>query len=220
MDNEYLNFFEEEEEEELVPSAEEKQAEEEALAEVEADDLRTKLAEELGIDPDEESELLDKVVEREVSHRKKLSGAIKQKRSWRERAERLPKKPTGESQKKEGLTLEEVDHRFQELTEKRELESLDLSDDLKDEVVKISKVKSISIREASKDPYIQFKKSEMEKEERVKAATPKRSNKPSYAPSVDLTKPLNPADFDFNSAEGVKAWKEAKADRARAMRQR
>ena len=206
---------------EVIVSPEEQTAEEEATKEVQDEELRAKVAEDLGVDPEDEDqkELLDKIVAREKSHREKLSGAIKQKISWREKVQKASGKPKdkpedGKGQDKETPNVDElVDRKVDERLEARDLETLDLPDELKEEVKKLAKLKGISVRAASQDPYIKFKKDEMDREARITAATPKRSNKGSYTPSVDPSKPLNPADFDFNTEEGRKAWNDAKAAR-------
>jgi hypothetical protein len=69
----------------LAVSAEEQKAEEEAKKEVNEDELRSKVSEEYGLDQDEDKELLDKLVAKEKLQHEKLSGAIKQRISWREK---------------------------------------------------------------------------------------------------------------------------------------
>ena len=209
---------EQEKNKDLELSPEEQKAEEEVAKEVNEDELREKLDDDMGLDPDEQSDLLDKLVEREKTHREKLFGAIKQKRSWREKAQASvnstdnPKK--GNAQDKKDLDIDElVDRKLNERLEKQDLDSLTLTDDLKAEVKDLAKLKGISVREAAQHPYILNRKEEAEREQRIQNATPKRSNKGSYAASYDPSKPLDPADFDFNSDEGIKAWNEAKAAR-------
>jgi hypothetical protein len=215
---------EEEEEEEAELTPEEKEAEQAALADVKDDDLREKLAADLGIDPEEDSELLNKVVAREKAQRERLSGAIKQKISWREKAKSSSNKPDEKSKggnaKPEIPDIEAlVEQKLNERMEAQDLKSLELPDDLKEEVKTIAKAKGISIREAAQDPYIKFRKDEMEREERIKQASPKRSNKGTYTTNIDPSKPLNPSDFDLNTDEGRKAWKEAKAAREKHLSQ-
>ena len=201
-------------------SLEEQKAEAEISKEVNEDEIRERLAEELGVDPDEQSDLLEKLVEREKSYHERLSGAIKQKINWRTKAQASEKTQSksveSKSRSEELPDIEEVvERKLAERLEARELESLNLSDDLKTEVKDLAKLKGISVREAAQLPYIKSRVEEVEREERVKAAIPKRSNKGSYATSFDPSKPLDPEDFDFNSEEGIKAWKEARAARAK-----
>jgi hypothetical protein len=202
---------EEEEESELTP--EEREAERAALADVKDDEAREKLATELGLDPDEDSELLDKALAREKAHRERLSAAIKQKISWREKANTSSKKPDnkGGNAKTEIPDIEAlVEKKLNERLEAQDLKALDLPDDLKAEVKDLAKTKGISIREAAQLPYINYRKEEMAREERLKQASPKRSSKSTYTSNIDPSKPLNPSDFDLKTEEGRKAWKEAR----------
>lgn len=208
---------------ELELTPEERTAEEEATKEVNEDELREKLAGDLGIDPNEQSDLLDKLVERERQQRQNFSKVIKQKISWREKAQKLPETPKGDaggkgkSQSKETPDINAlVSQTVKDILEARDIETLGLSDDLKAEVKDLAKLKGISVREAAQLPYILSRKSEIEKAERIKAATPTRSNKGTYTVNVDPSKPLNPDDFKTPDGNmDVKAWNEAKALRAK-----
>jgi len=202
-------------------SEEEKNLEEESQKEVEEDKLKETLAKDLGLDPETDEEIINKIVKREKAHHDRLSGAIKQKISWREKARKAsedPKDTPGKDKesKEDGQPDIDklVDQKLNERLEARELESLDLSDELKGEIKDLAKLKGISVREAAQLPYILNRKEEIEKEERLKKATPKRSKGKTYTPNFDPAKPLNPEDFDFDSEEGVKAWQEAKKARA------
>ena len=209
-----------EEKKDLEVSPEEQKAEEEAQQEVKDDELKETLAKEFELDPETDEEFLEKLVEREKSHRERLSGAIKQKITWREKAQKAsgePEDTPGKGKKPdEGGELDInklVDQKLDERLERRELESLNLADELKEEVKELAKLKGISVREAAKLPYILSRKEEVEREERIKKATPKRTKKGSFVPDYDPAKSLNPEDFDFDTEEGVKAWKEAKKAR-------
>lgn len=201
-------------------SEEEKNLEAEAQAEVEEDELRETLSKEFDLDPDLDEEFIEKLVQREKAHRERLSGAIKQKINWREKAQKTSKEPTGtpgqgNSPKAGDTDIEAlVERKLEARLQERELQSLNLTDELKTEVKELASLKGISIGEAVNLPYIQARIKEVEQEERVKSATPRRSRKGSYAPSYDPSKPLNPADFDLDSEEGIKAWQEAKRQRA------
>jgi len=196
---------------------EEQKAEQDAIAEVKDEELREKIAQDLGIDPEDEKELLDKLVEREKASHEKLSGAIKQKISWREKAKTSEKKPDDDKSKggkpPEKVTEELIDQKVNERLEARDLEALTLPDEIKAEIKDLAKLRGISVREASKLPYIQSRISEAENQKKIDDATPTRKNKGSYAPNVDPSKPLNPADFDLSTEEGRKSWNDAKASR-------
>lgn len=199
----------------IVVSPDELKADEEIQKEVTEDELRSKVAEEFGLNPETDTEMLDKLVEREKSHHEKLSSAIKQKINWRNKAtSKNPDDGKGNNPVKETPEVGKlVQTEVSRILEERDLESLELSDDLKAEVKDLAKLKGISVREAAKHPYILSRKEEIEREEKIKNATPKRSAQGGYVPSIDPSKPLNPADFDLNTEEGRKAWNEAKAAR-------
>lgn len=212
---------------ELELTPEERTAEEEAAKEVTSDELRAKIADELGINPDEQSELLDKLVEREDKRNREFKNVIRQKRDWREKAQRASETPKGDAGGKGKSQNNEtpdigalVSQTVREVLEARDIESLGLSDELKAEVKDLAKVKGISVREAAQLPYIQSRKAEIEKAERIKQATPKRSNNGTYTVTYDASKPLNPEDFKTPDGNlDVKAWKEAKAARAKYRNQ-
>lgn len=216
-------FLTEEEEEEIDSDSghdDDDVDDKDALSEVKDDELRSKLAEDLGLDPDDDSDLLDKVFAREKSNREKLSGAIKQKISWRDKAKSSSQKSDDKSKGGNAKFNEPdiealVEKKLNERLEAQDLKSLDLPDDLKEEVKDLAKTKGISIREAAQLPYIKYRKDEMEREERIKQASPKRSNKGTYTSNIDPSKPLNPADFDLSTEEGRKAWNDAKDARAK-----
>ena len=197
---------------EITP--EEQKAEQDAIADVKDDELRSKIAEEMGIDPEDEAELLDKVFAREKANREKLSGAIKQKISWREKANTSVKKTSkkdGESPEKS--TDELVSQKVKDALEARDLEELSYPDDIKAEIKDLAKLRGISVREASKLPYIQSRISEAENKKKLEDAIPTRKKTGGYVPNFDPTKQLNPADFDLSTEEGRKAWNDAKASR-------
>lgn len=216
--------------EETVPekievTPEEAQAEQEALKTGTAEEIKAKIAEDLGIDPEEEADLLEKLTKRELTHREKLSGAIKQKISWRDKVKSAQPKAKetpepGKTQKKETEELSEderIDRKLAERLEARDLESLDLSEEIKAEVKDLAKLKGISVREASKLPYIISLKEEVDRKARIEAATPKRKGGGTYKANYDPSKPLNPDDFDFDTKEGREAWNDAKAARRKAQ---
>lgn len=204
-------------------SEEEKQSEAEALAEVKEEELKSKIAEDLGLDPEDEPDLVDKLYKRELAQREKLSGAIKQKISWREKASKQtsskPKDTPSEGKSQtEGklLTAEDIDKILDEREAKRDLERLNLPEEIENEVKDLAKVKGISVREAAKLPYIVNAIEEAEKAKRISSASPKRKSRGNYANvDVDPSKPLDPKDFALDTEEGQKAWAAAKAARRR-----
>ena len=207
-------------------TAEEQKAEQEAMLEVKDEELRGKIATEFGVSPEDEPELLDKLVERERASRERLSSAIKQKISWREKAKssttpsqdpkEIPGK--GEPQSNDGvLTEDRLNQLLDEREAKRELERLELPEEVESEVRDIAKVRNMSVRDALKLPYITNRLEEVEREKRIQSATPKRGGSGSYVSSHDPSRALDPDDFDLGTEEGRKAWQEAKQARSKYL---
>lgn len=195
---------------ELTP--EELKAEEETLKEVPEADLKAKVAEEFGIDPETDAELLDKLVQKEKANRERLSTAIKQKIKYRELTKKLPVK---KDEKETPNVAELVAQTVKETLENRDLETISASEEIKTEIKELAKLRGISVREAAKLPYIAHRIEEAEKAKRLIDATPKRSNKGGAQITFDPSKPLNPDDFALDTPEGQEAWKKAKAERQR-----
>ena len=199
-----------------VISDEEKAFEEQGLAEVKSDELRSKIAEDMGIDPDTEGELLDNLVKRETVQREMLHKTIKQKISWRDKAGKASKKPKGDKLEGGKKPNEKPDMGAMVAAEvaktlgERDLKALDLPEAVETEVKELAQMRGISIGEAAKLPYIQSRIEEVKAAQRVLDGTPKRNNKGSYKASTDLSAPLDPEDFDLTSEEGRKAWQDAK----------
>jgi hypothetical protein len=74
---------------EITP--EEHQFEQEAVADIREDEVRTKIIEEFGFDETNDADRIDKLVTKEVENRKKLSKAIGQKKSYRDKVQELAK---------------------------------------------------------------------------------------------------------------------------------
>lgn len=209
---------EEEEEESTEPTPEEKAEEEQGLAEVKADELKASIAEKYDIDPESESELLEKLVENETTHRTRLSKTIKQKISWRDKAGTkkppAPKKPDDGTKPLSAKDVADlVTLGVTAALDGDRLKTLNLPEALETEVKELAKIRGISVGEAAKLPYIASRVEEIAQEERIKSGTPKRNRKGSYKTSIDPSKPLNSEDFDLQSEDGIKAWDEAKAAR-------
>lgn len=209
------------EENDNVVSAEEKSEDELGLAEVKAEEIKIKLAEEMGIDPELESDLLDKLVKRDMAQREKLNKSIRQKITWRDKVRGTTKKteesggvkPTGDG--KDELSFDE---KFEARMAERDLKELNLSEEVEKKVRSIAKVENISIREAAKHPYIQTVMEAEAQEKKVLDGTPNRNNKGSHRSSIDASKPLDYTDFDLKSEDGRKAWDEAKKNRSEYMK--
>lgn len=192
----------------IVISPDELKADEEIQKGVTDDELREKVIADFGLNSDENKDLIDKLVADKKANHEKLSAAIKQKINYRNQA---ISKPAGE--KGGSLKPEDVDALIDQRLADRELSDLELPDELKTEIKDLAKFKGISVREATKIPYIQSKISEIKKESRVLGATPVRINSGGKTISIDPSKALDPSQFDLSTTEGQTAWKEAKKAR-------
>lgn len=190
-------------EKELTPTPEEATLEQEALSQVQEDELREKLAADLGIESD--NPLLDTLVEREMEHREKLSKAIGQKIKFREQLKGKP--PKEEKPKpKDGevpLTAEEIAAKVRAEFEQRDLDELDYPDELKKEIQAVAKLKNISVKAAVKDPYIDYKIKAYETEQKSEDATITRKDKGGTKVVFDRSKPPK---VDMSTEAGRKIW--------------
>ena len=191
-------------EKDLTPTPEELTAEQEALSEVQEEEVREKLAGELGIEAD--NPLLDTLVTREIEQRKKLSTAIGQKIKYRTAAQGV-KPPTEVKPKPEDgktLTAEEITAKVKAEFEQRDLDEMDHSDDIKAQIKSLAQVRNISVRQAAKDPYIVHLVETDQATRKSDDATITRTPKGQKV-SFDKAKPPK---VDMSTAEGRKTWDE------------
>lgn len=189
-------------------SPEELKAEQEALLEAKDEEIRQTVISEYGFDETVDAERIEKAVAREKEHRKVKASLTKQKVTWRERATNKP--PASPQPKKDDtqLTAEEIARRTEETVtarfEQRDLDELQLPEELKAEVKALAKAKGISIRAAAADSYIQFKKKEIEDKQRTEEAA--LSNKPNNAATGKKYSLEHPPTPDMSTEEGRKEW--------------
>jgi len=154
----------------------EKQQEEEALKEVEDEEIRSQVVERYALDEDTQSETIDKLVEDKKEERKKLGTAIGQKIKWRDTAkaqkEQKPKdelSPDTQPKEPSKQPIEEdiIRKIAREEAEERDLESLDTSDEIKSQIKSYAKINKVSYRQAEKSDYISFLK--QKEAEKIKA---------------------------------------------------
>lgn len=199
-------------------SPDEHNAEQEALVEAKSDEVRQSIIQDLGLSENDNPDLVDKLVNREIEYRKKLSTAVRQKIDWRTKAQGAATEPKSKATSKstefdpEAIRQETAATVRQEL-EQRDLDEMPHPDNIKEEIKLLAKAKGVSVRVAEKDSYIQFKLEEHRKEERANEAASNGSPKGKTGIVVDTSKPLNAADFDFSTEEGRKAWQDAKKAR-------
>ena len=191
-----------------APTPEELKQEEAALAESKEEEVRSKVIEELGLDETVDAELIAKLTSERLQHKKELSTAIRQKQGWRTKAQKpAEQKPPAEPAKPASPPEQvDVDKKINDALNERDLKALDLSDELKDEIKTLAKVKGISYIEASKQPYILHLKEEEERKALIDKASIKPGQK-GQAAAKTFPKGTTAKDFDPNTPEGREGLK-------------
>lgn len=191
------------------PTAEELQEEEIALKDSKEEEIRSSIIEKYGLTEDDNKELIDKLTTDFVAQRKSFGKVVSQKRTWREKVLKPEtKKDEKDNQPKDPQEIEKM---LEEKFFNRDLEELEYSDAVKDAVKKICKVNNISVKQAQKDPYIQFLiQQETDDKTLDKSAISQKKN---GIPGKTDAKPLNPDDYDFSTKEGREKWEADKKAR-------
>ena len=179
----------------------------EATQALNEEEVRDTIISEYGFNEDDDAERIDKMVEKEMDNAKKLSSAIGQKIKQREKVKELEiqlgeKKETPPT-KTEVKTDDDLDKKLNERFEKKELDNLEYSDELKDEIQKVAKLQNISIKQALRDPYIAFKLEEYGNEQKADEASISRTNNKTGKQKYSFD---NPPDPDMDTPEGRKEW--------------
>lgn len=199
-----------------TPTPEELKQEEEVLQEVREDEVRNKIIEDYGLDEDDNDILIDKLTKKEIEQRKAFGKVIEQKRKWREKASVQPEIKPSETMKAEAQKMSgdpaDIERIINEKLEERELQALDCPEDLKAEIKKLAKVQGISVKQAFADPYIQYKKEDMERDQRNTEASASGTRK-----GTALLDETNIPEFDYSTEEGrkkAKEWRDALTKKA------
>ena len=163
--------------------------------------------EELETEELEETDDLDVLKEKlnkTLEANKKLFARTKKAEGFEEVDGKWVKKTTEvkpELKKKEEPAVGDIDRLLDEKLEKRELESLDVSDQLKKEVAIYAKLNSVSIKKALASDYIQFKKEQedsvKESEEASLGGSKRGTTKKDYSK-------VDPKSFDPSTEQGKK----------------
>jgi len=193
------------------------QQEQELLKETPVDEIKSHVIEKFGLDEEVDSELIEKLVENETEHRKVNSTAIRQKINWREKAlkpkeEEKPQPEKVEAKKEEKDIDSLVSSKVQETLEQRDLDALDISDNLKNELKTYAKAASLTIKQAQKSNYFKFLSEQEEQNKKVEEASIGGSRK---SPTKTDFSSMNPTDFDLTTEEGQKGYEEYKKFRAK-----
>ena len=187
--------------------------EQELLKETPVDEVRKSIIDEYGLNEDIDGDLIEKLANKQLESNKKLSTAIKQKIGWRTKAEAKAEEKTQVEQKKEDKpqvqlqpkedVVEIINQKVEEKLEEKELDSLDLSDELKSEIKNYAKATGLKISKVLKTDYFNFLKEKEENAKKVeKAGIGGKRNAPSTK-EFSLTKPPKP---DMSTKEGIEEW--------------
>jgi hypothetical protein len=175
----------------------------EKLGEFKVDEVREKIIADFGLDETEQANLIEKLVNDKQEEHKKFSTAIGQKINWRTKFQELESKgnpapkadPIPPTVQKDSFSEEKMI----EVLEKRELESLDFSDEVKKEIQEYAKLKGISIKKAQTSDYIKFRLEQDEKKDRIDNASIGGGRKPTTKKDYSEMKAT---DFDMRTPEG------------------
>ncbi len=113
------------------------------------------------------------------------------------------KKTKPSTEKPDSVLVDEK--KIYEVLEKRDLESLDLSDELKKEVSAYAKLKGVSVKVALNSEYIQFLKEKDDKKERIESASTGGSR---TAPVKKNIGDIKLEEVDMRTPEGSKTFQE------------
>lgn len=127
---------------------EEQKFEQEAIADINEDEIRAKIVEEFGFDEASDAEKIDKLVAKDVEGRKKLSKAIGQKKAWRDQFQKNSKdnKPPVDKSKDSDASKDDLSQKDVLVLAKADLHEDDL-----EEVIEFAKFKKMTIAEALKN---------------------------------------------------------------------
>lgn len=197
----------------VPPTPEELQAETEAQKEAKEDEIRTGIINDLGLDEVDDADKIEKLVKREVDHRKNLSTAIGQKVKYRELATKGAQPPANSNPPKpQGIAPEDVektvDAKVTERLEKRDLDAMKVSETVKTEIKRIAQMTGKSVLEVARDPYIVNLIDSEEKTAKAEEAAVGRTGNTGGKKSWNVN---TPPEVDMSTAEGRKTYDEWKA---------
>lgn len=188
--------------------------EEEVLKETPVEEIKKQVMEKYGVTEEANSELIDRLVKDKLEERKTLGTAIKQKRSWRDKFNSVKPEDKKEDKKEDKTILSQteidalVDKKLNEKLDAKEIDSTDLSDELKLEVKSYAAVNKVSIKEALKSEYILFRIGKVKEKTELDDAS--ISNKHDKTTTSKNFKDMKAEDFDVTTEQGRKDWAEYK----------
>ncbi len=182
------------------------QQETELLKETPADEVRTSIIEKFGLNEDVDGELIEKLLENEIESGKKLSTAIKQKIGWRTKATaRTEQKPEQKPEEKPQVQpkAEDIDKILDQKLEERELNSLDISDELKQQIKTYAKAGGLTVKQVLQSDFYKFLKDKEEAKQKVEEASIGGKRRAPSRREFDANNPPKP---DMSTEEGRKEW--------------
>lgn len=190
------------------PTAEELEEEEKALADSKEEDIRNSVIEKYDLDEDIDADLVTKLTEDFIAQRKSFGKVVSQKRNWREKALTTKPKEEKKEEKVENPDIKEIERMVEERFFNRDLEELEVDDEIKESIKQLSKVENISVKEAYSNPYIQFLVSQKETENKALGSIPKRKSSVTVKQGTDAA--LDPNNYDLSTEAGRAEWEAAK----------
>lgn len=197
--------------------------EQEALVDAKEEEVRNKIITDLGIEDDDSTkDMIDKMVTREMDQRKTLSKAISQKIKLRDQING-GKPPVKTSPLKVGnLTVEEITATAQKAAreefDNRDLNSLNHSEKVKGEIKRVANIQNVSVLVAANDPYIKSLIDTEKRQQDVDDAAKNGKGRTKTGITIDVSKDLDPNQFDLSTAEGRAEWTEAKKAKREASK--
>jgi Mn-containing catalase len=198
-----------------IVSPDEAKAEQEALAEAKAEEVRAKVVADLGLtDDDNNKPVIDKLVERELAHRRKLSEAIGQKIKYRDAANKKPPQSTqtGAKPLDEETIRKQAAEATREALDQEYLDEKQYPDEVVAEIKSYAKYRGISARQAEKAPHIKAMIDGAIAEGKIVEAALPRTQTTVQARTQTKFDPTKP-EFDMSTEEGRKAYHESKKAR-------
>ncbi len=185
--------------------------EEEALKETPTEEIKKEIIEKYGFDPEEHEELIEKLTNDKLEDRKRLSTAIKQKRSWRDKFKSTEKSVVKtDKEVKQKINPSDIDSlveaKLNEKLREKEINDLDFDEEIKKQIETYAKVNNVGIKEATNSNYIKFLIKENKEKEVIDDAT--ISNKHNKNKSVKNYDSMSFNDFDLTTKEGRKDYSE------------
>lgn len=186
-----------------------------ALVDAKEDEVRNKIITDLGIEDDDSNKnLIDKMVAREMDQHKTLSKAISQKIKMRDQINGTKPPVKTSPTKVANMTVEEIVATTQKATreefDNRDLNSLAHSEKVKGEIKRVANIQNVSVLVAANDPYIQSLIETEKRQQNVDDAAKNGKGRTKTGVTIDVSKDLDPNQFDLSTPEGRAEWQEAK----------